>query len=177
MTDGALDVVKALCDELEDGMRRLRFGTGAEPLALPGHDVPGVDTQAEGHAVHSALLDVRARLDLAEELMTGARRERRRFRAKAVQRLTERDEEYDRALVKLGEGAVMRQFEGAREREAKARVYVLELTQRANRAAAARAMVDDCFDGLKDSFFGLLNVREELIARLRELQFEVVQER
>jgi hypothetical protein len=170
VTDGALDVVKALCDELEEAMRVLRFGTEAEPLVLPGHT-------AVGGEVHEALLDVRARLDQAEELMTGARRERRRFRAKAVQRQVERDEEYDRVMAGLGEGAVRREYEGTKDREAKARMRVLELTQTANRAAAARVMVDDCFDGLKDTFFGLLNVREELIARLRELQFESTLER
>jgi hypothetical protein len=170
VTDGALDLVKGLCAELEEAMRVLRFGTEAEPLVLPGHT-------AVGDEVHEALLDVRARLDLAEELMTKARGERRRFRAKAAQRQAERDEEYDRVMVKLGEGAVRREYEGTKDREAKARVHVLELTQTANRAAAARVMVDDCFDGLKDTFFGLLNIREELIARLRELQFESALER
>lgn len=166
----ALDLVKGLCDELEEAMRVLRFGTEAEPLVLPGHT-------AVGGEVHEALLDVRARLDLAEELMTKARRERRRFRAKAVQRQVERDARYDQVMASLGEGAVRREYEGTKDREAKARVRVLELTQTANRAGAARVMVDDCFDGLKDTFFGLLNIREELIARLRELQFESTLER
>lgn len=169
----ALDLVKALCDELEEAMQALRFGG----LELPPHGVEGVTAEAEGQDVHATLLDVRARLDLAEELMTKARRERRKFRAKAVQRQVERDESYDRVMASLGEGAVRREYEGTKDREAKARMRVLELTQTANRAAAARVMVDDCFDGLKDTFFGLLNVREELIARLRELQFQTVLER
>jgi hypothetical protein len=167
---GVLAAIQELCDGLEARMGVLRFGTEDDPLVIP-------PATAEGHDVHEALLEVRGRLDLAEQLIREARRERRRFRTKAAQRRRERDEEYDRKLGKRGEGAVRREFEGAREREAGARLDVLPLTQQANRAEDARAMVEDCFDGLRDAMFGLLNIREELIARLRELQWEQSMER
>jgi hypothetical protein len=167
---GVLASVRELCDGLEARMNVLRFGTEDDPLTIP-------PASAEGTEVHEVLVEVRGRLDLAEQLMRAARKERRRFRAKAVQRQRERDEAYDAALGKQSEGAVRREWEGAKERENKARLQVLDLTHRAHTAADARAMVDDCFEGLRESMFGLLNVREELIARLRELQWESSLER
>lgn len=162
---GVLASIQELCDSLEARMDVLRWGIEIPPAT------------AEGHDVHEALLEVRGRLDLAEQLMRAARRERRRFRAKAVLRQRERDEAYDAKLGKRGEGAVRREYEGAREREAGARLDVLDLTRIAHTAADARTMVDDCFEGLRESMFGLLNVREELIVRLRELQWEQSMER
>ena len=167
MTDltGVLASVQALCDGLEARMDVLRWGVVIPPAS------------AEGHDVHEVLVDVRGRLDLAETLMREARRERRRFRTKAAMRRREADEAYDEALGKASEGAVRREYESARERENKARLATLDRRRAANRADDARAIVDDCFDGLRESMFGLLNTREELIARLRELQWEVGMER
>lgn len=161
---GVLGQVEALTARWAEAMDDLR-----------AVEVPSVE--AEGHDVHAALLDVRARLDLAEELIKGARIERRRFRARARLRAQERDDEYDRRLAKLSEGAVRREYEGAQERMTKARLDVVELTRKARTAEAVRDLVDDAYEGLRDRFFGLLNVREELIARLRELQFETAMER
>jgi hypothetical protein len=56
-------------------------------------------------------------------------------------------------------------------------VQTLDDRRLARRAEDARDMIEDCYEGLRDAFFGLLNVREELIARLRELQFESVLDR
>jgi len=165
-----LGACEARCAELEDAMRVLRFGNAAEPFDLPAGG-------AGGEVVHGALLDVRARLDLAEELKLAARKLRREFRDKARLRAQERDDEYDRRLDKLSDGAMRREWESGREREARARLAVLELTRAARTAEAARARVEEMFDSLTDMFFGLLNIREELIARLRELQFETAMER
>jgi hypothetical protein len=63
------------------------------------------------------------------------------------------------------------EWQAGGERMAKARVQNLDKRRVARKAEAASAMVDDCFEGLRDAFFGLLNVREELIARMRELQW------
>lgn len=162
---GVLAQVEAKCAELEEAMRRLRWGL----------DIPPVT--AEGHDVHQVLLDVRARLDLAEQLLRDTRRERLRYRSRAAQRRHEADDAYDDVLDKLGEGAVRLEWQSGREREAKARLRTLDARKVARRAEAASAMVDDCYEALRDAFFGLLNIREELIARLRELQFESVLER
>jgi hypothetical protein len=167
---GILGQVEALTGQWADAMARLRFGTDEVPLEVPG-------IEAEGHDVHAALLAIRARLDLAEQLLKGARIERRRFRARARLRQQERDDEYDEKLADLAKGAVRREYEGAQERMAKARLHVLELTRKQRTAEAVRDLVDDAYEGLRDQFFGLLNIREELIARLRELQFETAMER
>ena len=159
-----LERAEEQCAELEEAMLRLRAA-----------EVPPVEVK--GESVHAALLDVRARLDLAEELKVQARRLRRQFRARAAERLRERDEEYDRRLAEYAKGAVRREYESVREREVRARLDVLELTRQANAAADVRARVEEMFESLTDMFFGLLNIREELIARLRELQFETVLER
>jgi hypothetical protein len=167
---GVLGQVEALTAQWADAMARLRFGTEEVPL-----EVPGVD--AEGPDVHAALLAVRARLDMAEQLLKSARIERRRFRARAKIRRQEADDAYDKALAKRGEGAVRREFEGAQERMAGARLDVLEQTRTARTAEAVRDLVDDAYEGLRDQFFGLLNIRQELLDRLRELQWESSMER
>jgi hypothetical protein len=167
---GILGQVEALTAQWADAMARLRFGTEDRPLEVPGAD-------AEGHDVHEALLAVRDRLDMAELLLKGARIERRRIRARARIRQQERDDEYDRRLAKLAEGAVRREFEGAQERMAKARLDVVELTRAQRKAEAVRDLVDDAYEGLRDQFFGLLNIRQELLDRLRELQWESSMER
>jgi len=165
-----LEAVAARCADLEDAMRILRFGSQQVPFVLPAFGVGGED-------VHKALLDVRARLDAAEQLKLAGRKLRREFRDKARLRAQERDDEYDDRLDKLSAGAVRREWESGREREARARLQVVEMTRTVRTAEAARSRVEEMFDSLTDMFFGLLNIREELIARLRELQFETAMER
>lgn len=158
---GVLAVVEASCAEMERHMKMLRWGI----------DIPQGTDPEHGGDVHRALLAVRARLDSAEQLIRAARHERARFRAKAAQRRQEADDEFDRLLVAQGEGAVRQEWQGGREREAKARALNLDKRRVARKAETASAMVDDCYEGLRDAFFGLLNVREELLARMRELQW------
>jgi hypothetical protein len=148
--------IEATCAGFEQRMAVLR------QVRVPG-------AAALGPEVHRALLDVRARLDAAEVLKTETRRLRRKFRNKAAQRAEEAEEEFDRQLGKLGEGAVMRQYEGAQERMSRARTLNLDFRRRANTAKKVSQRVDDMFDAVTDMFFGLLNVREELLARMREL--------
>jgi hypothetical protein len=167
---GVLGQVEGLTAQWADAMARLRFGTEEVPLVIPS-------VEAEPHDVHEALLDIRARLDMAELLLKSARIERRRFRARARLRRQEADDAYDEKLADLAKGAVRREYEGAQERMAGARLHVLEKTRKARTAEAVRDLVDDAYEGLRDQFFGLLNIREELIARLRELQFETAMER
>ena len=167
---GVLGQVEALTGQWADSMARLRFGTEDRPLEVPG-------VEAEGHEVHAALLAIRTRLDMAELLLKGARIERRRFRARARLRQQERDDAYDERLADLAKGAVRREFEGAQERMAQARLHVLELTRKQRTAEAVRDLVDDAYEGLRDQFFGLLNIRQELLDRLRELQWESSMER
>jgi hypothetical protein len=167
---GILGQVEGLTAQWADAMARLRFGTDEVPLEVPG-------IEAEGYDVHEALLAIRGRLDMAELLLKGARIERRRFRARAKIRAQERDDEYDKQLAKLAEGAVRRDYEGAQERMAKARLHVLGLTRTQRTAEAVRDLVDDAYEGLRDQFFGLLNIRQELLDRLRELQWESSLER
>ncbi len=137
----------------------------------------GAARRGQGHDVHEALLAIRARLDMAEQLLKSARIERRRFRARAKIRRQEADDAYDEQLAKLAEGAVRREFEGAQERMAKARLHVLEKTRKMRTAEAVRDLVDDAYEGLRDQFFGLRDIRQELLDRLRELQWESSMER
>lgn len=164
---GVLALVEDRCAELNQAMARLRWGL----------DIPQGTDPEHGGDVHLALLAVRARLDLAEQLIREGRRERARFRARAAQRRQEADDAYDQRLVDLGELALRQEWQGGREREAKARTLTLDDRRLARRAEAAAVMVDDCYEGLRDAFFGLLNVREEFIARLRELQWAASLER
>jgi hypothetical protein len=166
MTADPVAAARGLCDEVLAAMARLR-----------DFEVPQqTEIEAAGE-VHQALLTVRERLDSAEALLLQVRRERLKTREKYRQLRQLADEEYDLKLGKLGEGAVRREYESVRDREVQARLHVLDLTRRMRAAETVKLMAEDTFESLTASFFGLLNIREELIARLRELQFESVLER
>jgi hypothetical protein len=154
------------CAGALDGMKVLRE-----------FEVPQGTDPEHAQDIHAALLAVRAKLDLAEELIREIRALRRRARLFAVRAKEHADDKFDERLVRLGEGAVRQEWQGGREREAQARMLTLDERRAARSAERLRVTADDTFDQLTASFFGLLNVREELIARLRALQFETVMER
>jgi hypothetical protein len=116
--------------------------------------------------VHESILDLRARLDSAESLLQLAARERRQARRLARRLAEAADDAYDAELGRRSERAVTREFESIQDRTVGARLKALPLRQKARKAAAVADLVEEAEDSLKSSFFGLRDIRKELLTTL-----------
>jgi hypothetical protein len=136
----------------------------ASMAVLRDFDVPAHDALPD--QVHAALIALRGRLDAAETLLQLAARERRQAR-RIARRLTEAaDDIYDAELSRRSERAVTREFESIQDRTVGARMKALEARRKARRAAAVTDLVEEAEDALKSSFFGLRDIRKELLTTL-----------
>jgi hypothetical protein len=138
------------CREVLDGMAVLR-----------GFERPG--EAAAPPEVHEALLEIRGRLDQAEVLFKNMTRLRAEFRARARERADELQDRQDGELQKLMAAAVRREYEAARERESTARTRAVDQLIAARLAARIVMIVDAAYDQVRIDYYGLLNVREELL--------------
>lgn len=152
--------------ELSGGMAKLR------DFAVPPY-------AAHPDEVHRGLVDVRAALDLAETLIQESARFRDEVGRRARALAQAADDAYDAELVKMGAQGSRPAYEGAQERYGAARMnhLVFEARRRARTAERVSDIARGEHERLRTSFYGLLNIREELLARLRELQWESSMER
>lgn len=126
-------------------------------FVVPAHD-------ALPDQVHEKILELRGRLDSAEILVQRAARERRQAQRLAKRRAEEADDIYDAELGRRSERAVTREFESIQDRTVGARLKALEARRRARAAAAVADWVAEAEDSLKTSFFGLRDIRRELLS-------------
>jgi hypothetical protein len=155
MTDAAAVELAA-----EDAMERML----ASMAVLRAFDVPPHDALPD--RVHAALIELRGRLDAAETLLQLAARERRQARRLARRLAEDADDIYDAELGRRSERAVTRQFESIQDRTVGARLKALEARRKARRAAAVADLVEEAEDALKSMFFGLRDIRKELLTTL-----------
>lgn len=149
--------VQEACAELLSDMAILR------DLAVPRSDAAPSD-------VHDFLRDdLRARLDRAEQLMTEIGRVKRRARRTVRQLTAAYDEAYDAALVKKSERAVQREYEGVRDREVVARTAASAERRKVLAAERVLDLVEEAEDVMRSMFFGLRDIRRELLASLEFL--------
>jgi hypothetical protein len=123
--------------------------------------------------VHDLLReDLRPRLDRAEGIlheMSGYRRRARR----QVKRLREEAEEaYDAALAKMSGRAVSRQYESIRDREVLARVAASPQYRALRVAERNLDLVEEAEEAVKGMFFGLRDIRAELLGDFSYLPWE-----
>ncbi len=156
--------VQARCQAWLDEAQLLRLYERPEAGASPG-------------VVHAALLEVRGRLDRLEYLLLEVTGYRGGLRTTARERGEEADDAYDRALSALGRRAVHRDYEGAQERYAQARLQAIEERRRARLAQRVLDSVDNVESQVRTMHRGLRDVREELATTLRYLQWEFSLER
>jgi hypothetical protein len=150
----------------------------ASMARLRAFDVPWHG--AGGHELGEALAGehgVRTRLDLAEGLL----QESARFRDEVVR--TARalaqaaDDAFDGKMTGAGRTGRGPEFEGVKDREASARLDTLELRRPARTAERVADIARTEHERLRTSFYGLRDIRQELLDRLRELQWETGMER
>jgi hypothetical protein len=145
------------CDELRGAMAALRGGFEYPP---PDADPP---------VVHDALIDMRARLDLAETVVAESARRRRKARRVAKDLADRAADAYDTELEPLSRRAVRQQYESVKDREVLARVKASPAYRRAREAARMADLVEEADDEIRAAFFALRDIREDLLARLRFL--------
>ena len=140
-------------------------------------DFPVPPSDAEPSVVHQALRDdLRGRLDRAEQLMADIKRHKRRAR-RSVRKLTaEYDEKYDHALNKLSERAVGREYEGVHDREVRARTAASAERRQVVAAERVLDLVEEAEDVMASMFFGLRDIRRELLASLDYLPWRASME-
>lgn len=158
MSEEQLDVreqtVQEACAQLLTDMALLR-------------DFPVPPSDAEPSAVHQALRDdLRGRLDRAEQLMADIKRHRRRARRSVRQLSAAYDEAYDTALEKLSRRAVGRDYEGVHDREVQARTAASMERRKVIAAERVLDLVEEAEDVMTSMFFGLRDIRRELLASL-----------
>lgn len=167
MTATATDpeaVAQATCDDLVVRMAPLR-------------DIQRPAAEASANEVYVVLVDVRARLDLAETVLLEVTRFRSGSRSKAAQRKGEADDAYTEAMAKLAQQAVRRQYEGVEDRRAQANLQTLEVRRRARTAQRVADIADDCYERVRTLYFSLRDLRQELLDSLRYLEWETSMER
>lgn len=151
--------------ELLDELAALR------DFAAPPHD-------ADPAAVHEALCEgLRPRLDRAEGIVTEITAHRRRCRREARRLAAVTADAYDEALAGPSSRAMSREFEGVRDREVQARVKSSPQRREQRRAEDLADVTEQAEDAARRMFFGLRDIREELLATLRYLPWEASMER
>jgi hypothetical protein len=141
-------------------------------------DIEAPPADADPPVVHAALRDdLRPRLDRAEGLMKELAGHKRRARRTALRRKAEADDAYDQALAALSRNAVRREYESIRDREVQARVAASR--QRREQRAAERVLdlVEEAEEAMRGMFFGLRDIRRELLTALEYLPWEKSLER
>jgi hypothetical protein len=146
---------RALCTRIEDAMAALR-----------NYAPPGPETDSDPVKVREELHVVRGLLDRAEVLFAEMSGIRADFRAKASQRREEYQDRFDRELGKLAGRSVSSQFESGKERESMARVRAVDELTVSRTADRCVVLVDGAYETVRIKYYGLLNIREELLALL-----------
>jgi hypothetical protein len=162
MTSGPDDLeakTRVICDDLLTRMSPLR------QVERPGAFAPPVD-------VHEALIDVRARLDLAERVLVDTGRFRSEVRSRAAELEGEADEVYATAMAQLSTSAMRREFEGVQDRICQAKLTALAMTRRARTARRVADIADSCYEQVRAMYFSLRDLRGELMESLRYLEWE-----
>jgi hypothetical protein len=158
------DQAAALCTPHLEEVRKLR------KFVRPKHS-------ASPSEVHEALLDVRGRLDRMEGLLSDLSM----WRAAARIRISELEQDaleaWDREATAKDLMHRSSGYEGKEERYAHWNLKTLKQRQRVRTAQRVADIFALHEDQARAAYRGLRDVREELLATLRYLQWEVVMER
>lgn len=121
--------------------------------------------------------DLRPRLDQAETVLADAARLRRQARNAALRAAADASTAYDDQLAKASAGAMRREYESVKDREVLARVSAGPKFRAQRAAEAEAARVDLAYEAVRGMFYGLRDIREELLQALRHLPWEASLER
>lgn len=137
-----------------------------EMAELRAFKVPAHDTDPA--EVHRLLRDdLRLRLDRAEVIMSEVAGHRRRARREAKRAAAVTSDAYDEALAPVSGRAMSREFESIKDREVTARVKSSPQRREQRRAEDTADLIEQAEDAAKSMFFGLRDIRAELLTTLQ----------
>jgi hypothetical protein len=138
-------------------------------------DVP--DTNAAPSEVHEAIQVLRGNLDRLEGILADVTALKIANRAAQRAREEEAQDAWDKQADIESRAAVRREFEGAEERYARWRLSTLPQLQAVRQARVLAEFSAQTEARVAIMFRGLRDVREELLVRLKYLQWESAMER
>jgi hypothetical protein len=137
--------------------------------------LPRVD--ASSGELLEALLDVRRRLDRVEELLATALQLRSVASRNHTLRNIQVDDRWDEVAVRLRQSAVRDEYSSAKERAAAANLEVINERRTERVARLSLALCDDAVDRIRLRMRGLQDLRQDLLALVRMLQWETTIDR
>lgn len=134
---------------------------GLRDFEVPAHEADPVE-------VHRVLREVlRPRLDRAEVIMAEVAGHRRRARREAKRAAAATSDTYDEVLVGFSTRAMSREYESIKDREVQARVKSSPQRREQRQAEEAADLIEQAEDAAKGMFFGLRDIRTELLTTLQ----------
>jgi hypothetical protein len=146
--------VRALCVDRLREMARLRDFRVPPPDANPDE-------------VHDASRELRGRLDAAEVIIKELARSKRRARRMLRAATATYDDVYDAEMARLARAAVRLEYQSVHDRTAMARVTASPQRRAARAAERLADYVEQAEEEARSSYFGLRDIREELLTTLR----------
>lgn len=160
MTDKPEVPIDVILDDILDEVVRLRM-----EITLPS-------VEASGTTLLESLLDTRRRLDRIEELYANTLRIRAHLAAVHTAVRIETEDAWDTAAVNHRQHGLRDEYSSAKERTAAANLHVLDL-RRVERTADKRLRAADAaVEFVRARLRGCEGVRQDLLAILRNRQFE-----
>ena len=136
-----------------------------EMAGLRAVDVP--PHEADPAEVHRVLREVvRPALDRAEVIMAEVAGHRRRARREAKHAAAVTSDAYDEVLVKFSSRAMSRDYESIKDREVQARVQSSPQRKEQRQAEDTADLIEQAEDAARGMFFGLRDIRAELLTTL-----------
>lgn len=150
--------VRAVCDDTRARMKELR-----------GFEVPEAyeDLGAYGMAVHTALRELRGRLDQAEVLLAETARNRRQAKRLARLAAAEYDDKFDAEMDRLAKAAMRLEYQSVHDRLAMARVHASPERRTARAAERLADFVEETEEYARSGYFAMRDIRAELLATLQ----------
>jgi hypothetical protein len=130
-------------------------------------DFPVPPHDADPVAVHSALLELRARLDRAEVILVSVRSLYGRAARSVAVQAEQASDEYDAELADLARKAVKQEYSSVHDRIAMARVKSLDARRRQRSAERQAEVMLQVLKAVESRFYGLRDIRAELLATLQ----------
>jgi len=147
-----------------------------ELARLRGFEMPEADE--DPHEVRRLLMEeLRPRLDRAEQVIAELARHRRQAKRTALRAAAEASSAFDEVMTELAVKAIRLEYQGVADRTAMARTRTSPLRRKQLAAERIADLVSEAEDAGRGMFFGLRDMREEMITVLRTLPWESSLER
>lgn len=155
----------------QQAARLLREMAELRAFKVPPHD-------ADPPTVHAALRELRGSLDRAEVILASMRTLRNRTAQALADAKLAAEEDYDTEMAELARKAVRLEYQGVKDRTSMAAVKASPRRRALRQAEQRAATMELAFQAVQGRFYGLRDIRYELLATLEHyLPWEASMER